>query len=246
MSTGIETSRADQVRGQQLPGRQDLLHQRDRPAGRARRRRRLRHLQGPGPGQAHRLEVPAPGPRLRRQLPAQGHQCPGPHRRRGRRRHDHRARGHQRERGHPRARHRQGRGAGRRPDGRTVALLGLAFKPNTDDIRSAASLELVRLLKERELPPARPRPGGHGQLQAVPPRPEVLQLGLRDLPRAPTCASWSRNGTSTGSSTSSASASTMTGKVFLDCRNVYDLPQLQKHGFRYDCFGRANHRSTGA
>jgi UDPglucose 6-dehydrogenase len=40
--------------------------------------------------------------------------------------------------------------------------------------------------------------------------------------------------------------STMTGKVFLDCRNVYDLPQLQKHGFRYDCFGRANHRSADA
>ena len=41
-------------------------------------------------------------------------------------------------------------------------------------------------------------------------------------------------------------ASTMKGRVFLDCRNVYDLPTLEKQGFKYDCFGRANHRSTGA
>ena len=36
---------------------------------------------------------------------------------------------------------------------------------------------------------------------------------------------------------------TMTGKAFLDCRNVYDRARLEKYGFKYDCFGRADQRS---
>ena len=33
-------------------------------------------------------------------------------------------------------------------------------------------------------------------------------------------------------------AEAMTGKAFLDCRNVYDHEHLARYGFSYDCFGR--------
>ena len=39
---------------------------------------------------------------------------------------------------------------------------------------------------------------------------------------------------------------TMSGNSFLDCRNVYDRPHLEKFNFKYDCFGRADHTSPSS
>ena len=47
--------------------------------------------------------------------------------------------------------------------GRRIALLGLAFKPNTDDIRQASSIVLAGRLHGRRRPGGGLRPGGHGE-----------------------------------------------------------------------------------
>ena len=71
----------DQVRLQRLPGRQDLVHQRDRQHLRERGRRREPGDEGHGPRLAHRDAVPPGRARLRRLLLPQGRGLAHPHRR---------------------------------------------------------------------------------------------------------------------------------------------------------------------
>ncbi len=126
--------------------------------------------------------------------------------------------------------------------GRNVALLGLAFKPNTDDIRQAASLELVKLLQERGCRLRVHDPAAMDNFKLFHPDLHYCTSPWEACEGADICilvTEWNEY----RRLDLDRLKATMAGDVFLDCRNVYDLPQLQKHGFRYDCFGRANHRS---
>jgi UDPglucose 6-dehydrogenase len=57
-------------------------------------------------------------------------------------------------------------------------MLGLAFKPNTDDIREAPALEIARMLQNEGALCQRLRPGGHGQRLAG----QVPELHLAEDP----------------------------------------------------------------
>jgi UDPglucose 6-dehydrogenase len=129
--------------------------------------------------------------------------------------------------------------------GRTVALLGLAFKPNTDDIRSAPALEIVRLLKEKGCTIRAHDPAAMENFK-------IFHADL-DYCRSPFEAcegadivilvtEWNQYRQLDFESIGAKVA----GKVFLDCRNVYNRPHLEQFGFRYDCFGRAEHTSDRA
>ncbi|MBK8165650.1 MAG: UDP-glucose/GDP-mannose dehydrogenase family protein [bacterium] len=129
--------------------------------------------------------------------------------------------------------------------GHTVAMLGLAFKPNTDDIRQAASLELVKLLQERGCRLRVHDPAAMDNFKLFHPELHYCASPWEACEGADVCilvTEWNEY----RRLDLDRLKTTMAGDVFLDCRNVYDLPQLQKHGFRYDCFGRANHRSPVA
>ena len=129
--------------------------------------------------------------------------------------------------------------------GATVALLGLAFKPNTDDIRSAPALELVRGLEER----------GCTVRAHDPAAMENFKLFHEDLVYCRTpyeacegaelvilVTEWNQY----RQLDFVTMGDVVAARNFLDCRNVYDRPRLEEFGFRYDCFGRAGHASDPA
>jgi UDPglucose 6-dehydrogenase len=126
--------------------------------------------------------------------------------------------------------------------GRTVALLGLAFKPNTDDIRSAASLELVKLLKAKSCRLQVHDPAAMENFKSFQPDLTYCQSPYEACEGADLVilvTEWNQYRQLDFNWLREA----MAGKAFLDCRNVYDRPHLEKFGFKYDCFGRADHTS---
>ena len=121
--------------------------------------------------------------------------------------------------------------------GRTVALLGLSFKPNTDDIRCAASRQLVSQFLD-----------GGATLRVHDP------VAMDNFRRAYPDLTYCKNAYEACDGADLAVLVTewnqyrqfdfnhlgeiMNGRRFLDCRNVYSRELLADCGFEYRSFGR--------
>jgi UDPglucose 6-dehydrogenase len=121
--------------------------------------------------------------------------------------------------------------------GKTVALLGLTFKPNTDDMRDAPSLSIVQALEDAGAHVRGYDPEGTGQARPLMPSVEFFDnayaaaegadavvlvtewdvLRALDLPRL---------------------ARTMAQPVFVDLRNVYPPDEVEEAGLRGYFVGR--------
>jgi UDPglucose 6-dehydrogenase len=122
-------------------------------------------------------------------------------------------------------------------DGARIALLGLAFKPDTDDLREASSVVLAhRLLSEgamvRAFDPV-VRADRDGQLRGV----EVcltVDDALRDADAAVLVTEWPE----LVGLDWRAAASLMRRPLIVDGRNALDAPTLTEAGFTVDAIGR--------
>jgi UDPglucose 6-dehydrogenase len=122
--------------------------------------------------------------------------------------------------------------------GKTVAVLGLTFKPNTDDMREAPSIPLITALQDMGAKVRAYDPVGMEQAEqvltdvtycrgpydcvegadAVVIVTEWEQFRALDLGRV---------------------SNLMACPVIVDLRNVYRPEEMKKHGFAYTCVGRA-------
>jgi len=121
--------------------------------------------------------------------------------------------------------------------GKTVAVLGLTFKPNTDDMREAPSIPLIAALQDMGAKVRAYDPAGIAQAKAV-------LTGVTFCDSAYSCAE-------------AASAlvivteweqfraldfarlkTVMAQPVLVDLRNVYRPEEIARHGFAYESVGR--------
>ncbi len=121
-------------------------------------------------------------------------------------------------------------------EGRRVALLGLAFKPETDDMREASSLVLAaRLMAEGTrvvaYDPVVTHPGDlvHGVLDA-----ESVEAAVAGADAAVLVTEW----TSIVESDWAALRETMSTPILIDGRNALDPAQMRDLGYVYEGIGR--------
>ncbi len=122
-------------------------------------------------------------------------------------------------------------------EGRTIGVLGLSFKPETDDMRDAPSLDIIRGLEKRG-----------ARIRAY--DPQAMREALKILPDLTTCEN-------AYEACSGADAlvlitewnqfrmldlarvkSLLRQPVIVDLRNIYEPGLMHEAGFRYFCVGR--------
>ena len=121
--------------------------------------------------------------------------------------------------------------------GKRVALLGLAFKANTDDIRFAPALDVIRRLLEEGAEIHATDPEAISRTKSI--FPNIVYHddpyeALKDADAALVCTEWKifreldweRAG------------KLMARRLVIDGRNLYSPQQMQQLNFDYHCFGR--------
>jgi UDPglucose 6-dehydrogenase len=122
--------------------------------------------------------------------------------------------------------------------GKTIAVLGLTFKPETDDMRDAPALSILPTLIERGAIIRAHDPQGMEEAKKMLPADvifcEDIYATLQGADALVLLTEWNAY---RGLDMKKVAAA-MRGRVFCDLRNVYDPATLRDAGFEYVCVGR--------
>jgi UDPglucose 6-dehydrogenase len=122
--------------------------------------------------------------------------------------------------------------------GKTIAVLGLTFKPETDDMRDAPSITIVSALLERGAHIRAHDPKGMEEARKVLPD-EVRYCAdayetFDDADAVVLITEWNAY----RGLNKNEMQKRMRGKTFIDLRNVYEPADMQRAGLDYHCVGR--------
>jgi UDPglucose 6-dehydrogenase len=122
--------------------------------------------------------------------------------------------------------------------GKRLAMLGLAFKANTDDIRFAPALEVMKLLLNEGAQVHASDPEAIAKTKSMFPQAvyhEDPYEALRDADAALVCTEWESFRTLDWE----RAGKLMARKLVIDGRNLYRPQRMRELGFEYYSFGRA-------
>lgn len=122
--------------------------------------------------------------------------------------------------------------------GKKFALWGLAFKPNTDDIREAPALDIIQALLDAGASVSAYDPEAMDNVKEIfGDKIEFVEAGYNALKNADalvTVTEWHIFRTPDFN----IIKDNLKEPVIFDGRNLYDLKQMQELGFYYECIGR--------
>ncbi|MFZ1476186.1 MAG: UDP binding domain-containing protein, partial [Sphingorhabdus sp.] len=121
--------------------------------------------------------------------------------------------------------------------GKKVALLGLTFKPNTDDMRDAPSIAIVQTLLDAGAVVHAHDPEGMEEAAKI--LPDVVMTASayeasKDAEAVAIVTEWDAY----RALDLTKLKATMRGDALLDLRNIYSAAEAEKAGFRYFSIGR--------
>ena len=126
--------------------------------------------------------------------------------------------------------------------GRTVAVLGLAFKPDTDDVREAPALAIVRRLLDRDVTVRAYDPIANVRAQEIIGDVPSFHDDMYDAVRGADAVLLATEWNEFRSIDFERCASSMRGNVIVDGRNIWDPEKVSSAGLRYVGVGRVTPR----
>ncbi len=123
--------------------------------------------------------------------------------------------------------------------GKTIAVLGLTFKPETDDMRDSPALAIIPNLVDKGATIRAHDPQGVEEAQKLLPQKVQYFEDVYDMLKGVDACVLMTEWNEYRGLDMERIRELMTGNVFVDLRNVYEHGVMRGYGFNYTCVGRA-------